>query len=111
VKRASYMLPTKVLRATLCAALVCLGCSKQGEGERCDTNSDDLDCESGLVCRGADQLSIEGRGVALCCPPNGVPPSVDACRAGTPLPNDPDDPVPDPVPPVDAGGGMGDGGP
>ncbi len=105
------MPPTKVIRATFCAALVCLACSKQAEGERCDTNSDNLDCESGLVCRGSDQLSIAGTGIALCCPQDGVPPSVDACRAGTELPMDPlppePDPVPDalPVPGVDAGDG------
>ena len=111
------MLPKKVIRATFCAALACLACAKQAEGERCDTNSDDLDCESGLICRSSDQLSIEGRGVALCCPPDGVPPSVDACRAGSGDPPDEirPDPVPavdagNPVPAVDAGNGAGDGG-
>jgi hypothetical protein len=105
------MLPTKVLRATFCAAFVCLACAKQAEGERCDTNSDDLDCEPGLICRSGDQLSIEGRGVALCCPPDGVPPSVDACRAGAgdpppeELPPEELPPEEPPPPAVDAGDG------
>jgi hypothetical protein len=71
-------------------ALLATACSKQGEGERCDPNSGSLDCESGLICRSADQLSItQTRGVALCCPPDGVPPSVSACSAGAELPDDP----------------------
>lgn len=88
----------------LCAALLA-ACSKQGEGERCDLNSGNLDCDTGLVCRSADQLSITGgRGVALCCPPDDVPPTVNACRAGAELPPD-DDLPPPPPPPVDAGDG------
>jgi len=73
-----------------CLALLA-ACSKQGEGERCDLNSGNLDCETGLVCRSADQLSITGtRGVALCCPQDGVEPSVNACRAGANLPDEVD---------------------
>ena len=73
-----------------CLALLA-ACSKQGEGERCDLNSGNLDCDTGLVCRPADQLSISGtRGVALCCPQDGVEPSVNACRAGANLPDEPD---------------------
>jgi hypothetical protein len=77
---------------TLCAALLVVslfGCAKQQEGERCDPNSGNLDCDTGLVCRSGDQLSIAaGPRAALCCPPEGVPPSVDACRAGAVLPPD-----------------------
>lgn len=70
--------------AALACALVLTGCGKQAEGERCDLNSGSLDCEAGLVCRSSDQLS----GWALCCPPNGEQPNVDACRAGAVLPMD-----------------------
>ena len=70
----------------LCLALLA-ACSKQGQGERCDLNSGNNDCEADLICRSAEQLSITGgRGVALCCPPDDVEPSVDACRAGADLP-------------------------
>lgn len=97
------MLLHPIVRAALCATLVC-ACSEQGEGERCDLNSGNLDCETGLVCRGQDMLSIEGegRGAALCCPPEGVPPSVDACRATALIP---DEELPPPM------GDAGDGGP
>jgi hypothetical protein len=66
-----------------------VACAKQGQGERCDLNSGNLDCETGLVCRSAEQLSVTGgRGVALCCPPDDVEPSVNACRAGAQLPDE-----------------------
>ncbi len=81
------MLPSHLFGAIALALLV-TACGKQGEGERCDPNSGSLDCESGLFCR-AEQLSITGtRGVALCCPPDGVPPNVNACSAGATLPDD-----------------------
>lgn len=78
-----------LLRAALCAALAC-ACSEQGEGERCDTNNFSLDCETGLICRSGESLNIEdeGRGVALCCPPDGVAPSVDACRTTSSIPRE-----------------------
>jgi hypothetical protein len=90
----------------LSGALLCLtflaACGKQVEGERCDLNSGILDCDTGLVCRSGDQTSVTGRGVALCCPPEGVTPSVNACRAaGAELP--PDQEVPPPA--ADAGDG------
>jgi hypothetical protein len=75
---------------TVCAVLLAaslFGCSKQGEGERCDLNSGNLDCDTGLICRSGDQLNIGiGEGFALCCPPDGVAPSVNACNAGAELP-------------------------
>lgn len=82
------MRPARLL-SILCVALLA-ACAKQGEGERCDLNSGNFDCDTGLVCRSAEQLSISGsRGVALCCPPDGVEPDVNACRAGANLPTDP----------------------
>jgi len=84
----------RALGLCLLGLLLALGCAKQGEGERCDQNNADLDCEPGLVCRGEAQLSIKGRGVALCCP-IGATTTVDACRATTTLPPEP--------PPADSG--------
>jgi hypothetical protein len=97
--------------AALACALILTACGKQGEGERCDLNSGSLDCETGLVCRSADQLSITGRGWALCCPPDDVQPTVNACRAGAELPAD-DDPVTQPPtgPDASAPAPAGDGG-
>jgi hypothetical protein len=48
------------------SSLLSLSCSRQAEGERCDTRNGNLDCESGLVCVSAAKLnSIEVGGV--CC--------------------------------------------
>jgi hypothetical protein len=98
------MQPTKVLRAHLYAILILTSaCARQAEGERCDINSGSPgDCETGLVCRTSDQPGLQGRGVALCCPINEGPSTVNACRAGAMLPEEPDDVVP-PAPIVDAG--------
>jgi hypothetical protein len=77
-----------------CGLFVCLalGCSKQGQGERCDQNNGNLDCSGDLVCKGEAQLSLTGntRGVGLCCPAVTDENSVDACRATRPLPSEPD---------------------
>jgi hypothetical protein len=44
------------------------GCSRQGEGERCDLAANgDADCDEGLIC-----LSKVGN-VDRCCPPQGAP--------------------------------------
>lgn len=97
----------------LACALILLACSKQGEGERCDLNSGSLDCDVGLICRSADQLSLPGeqRGWALCCPPDEAQPQVDACRAGAELPRDMPVTLPPDAPPApDAGAPTGDGG-
>lgn len=67
----------------LAAALVVANaCADQGEGERCSKDNDNADCAAGLVCTQAANLSGSGpTGSALCCPPIGVPATVDACQA------------------------------
>jgi hypothetical protein len=80
-----------------------LACGKQGEGERCDPNSANLDCELGLICWTSDQLSNLSTGAGLCCPPDDVQSSVSACQAGAELPDDMDPPAED--------AGAGDAGP
>ncbi|HTV23528.1 MAG TPA: hypothetical protein VMG12_32790 [Polyangiaceae bacterium] len=103
--------PAALIGALLCA-LVLAACGKQGEGERCDLNSGSLDCEVGLVCRSADQLSLQGqqRGWALCCPPDDSVPTVNACRAGAQLPDDDGEVPTGPTPSPDGGTPAGDGG-
>lgn len=90
------------LLAVMLAAVTPLACGEQTEGERCDPNNGSYDCESGLECKRANELNIEGRGVGLCCPPDGVTPTVDACRANARLPDE-DDYVPPPMSGGDAG--------
>jgi hypothetical protein len=92
------MLRTHLYVALLGVSLL-FACSKQGEGERCDPNSGSLDCETGLICRTADQLNIVSTGVGLCCPPDGVPSTVGACQAGAVLP-------PDQAPPANDAGSV-----
>ena len=69
------------------------GCGKQGEGERCDRNNVNQDCEAGLACREVSP------GVQLCCTDPATS-TVDACRSGgTDLPEDDENP---PAQPEDA---------
>ena len=61
------------------------GCSSQGEGERCDKNNDNSDCESGLECVSV----VTGTGTTgtqfRCCPNPRTSSSSAACRGETPL--------------------------
>lgn len=44
------------------------GCSRQGEGERCDfLNAGDEDCDDGLVC--VQAINLVSSGADRCCPP------------------------------------------
>lgn len=76
------------LRWALAGALCCSACGRQSEGERCDPNNASLDCDEGLECKLASELNIEGRGVGLCCPPDGVTPNVNACLTNATLPEE-----------------------
>lgn len=110
------LLPAFFSRCRLGAAgglFLCLtlaACSKQGQGERCDLNNGDLDCEGDLLCKGEASLNISGRGVALCCPRVTDESTVDACRQTAMLmpegdagPEPTPVPLPEPTPEPDAG--------
>src|SRR5260221_12096235 len=60
-------------------------CSKQGEGERCDTNNGNADCESGFECTTTEGLTglnpKAPKGSAICCPPTVPAATTDACRS------------------------------
>jgi hypothetical protein len=57
---------------------VLTACSKQAEGERCDSVvAGNSDCEDGLVCT---RISTE---VERCCPPEGARISDDRCNAAS----------------------------
>ena len=70
-----------LLFATALTLSLSVGCSKQGEGERCDsTAAGDTDCEDGLVCTNVGVGTKEDR----CCPPDGATPGDSRCmRTGT----------------------------
>ncbi|MBI4703514.1 MAG: hypothetical protein HY744_20580, partial [Deltaproteobacteria bacterium] len=54
--------------AALALGAVPSGCSLQAEGERCDRNAGDDDCESGLVCTSPEQLDRTDLGSDVCGP-------------------------------------------
>lgn len=65
--------PTRhALAVVLTGFVLLLACSRQEEGDRCDTKNDDNDCESGLVC--VDYNDLRGGKadqVSRCCNPEG----------------------------------------
>jgi hypothetical protein len=62
-------------------AVLVPGCSKQGEGERCDkVAAGNDDCDSGLVCVDANELADES--TDRCCPPEGEAFSDSRCAPG-----------------------------
>lgn len=69
----SWKKPTqRALAVALAAVVALLACSRQGEGDRCSTENDNNDCESGLICVAAKDLrSEQNDGVSRCCRPEG----------------------------------------
>jgi hypothetical protein len=64
-------------------------CANQGEGQRCDKNSGDSDCASGLVCTTIQSQTPTGTGgaaagglpEAVCCPPQNQSATTTVCSA------------------------------
>ncbi|HEY6726429.1 MAG TPA: hypothetical protein VI197_20475 [Polyangiaceae bacterium] len=70
-RTSSWKKPTqRVLAIAIAGFVTLLACSRQGEGDRCSTENDDNDCESGLICIDADDLRAND-GVPRCCRPDG----------------------------------------
>lgn len=76
------------LRSYLSAALLVLAgtfvfqaCSKQGEGERCESANGNDDCESPLLCKAI------GNG-EICCPDDKAAATTAECRGGSPATTD-----------------------
>lgn len=69
----SWKKPTqRALAVAIAGFVMLLACSRQGEGDRCSTENDDNDCESGLVCVDWRQLrGGEADHVPRCCRPDG----------------------------------------
>lgn len=66
-------------------------CAEQREGERCDKQSGNDDCEQGLICTTQSSSSSSGSGdqsaqgellPAVCCPPQGQHATAQICTAG-----------------------------
>ena len=63
-----------LLVATAVSLSLSVGCSKQGEGERCDyPKAGDSDCDDGLFCVNVDKQD-------RCCPPQGAAISDSRCQ-------------------------------
>ena len=64
-------------------------CSNQGEGQRCDKNSGDSDCASGLVCTTIQSQVTTSTGggptgslpEAVCCPPQNQSATTAVCSS------------------------------
>jgi hypothetical protein len=80
----SSLLPVLAVLCLGTAVLATSGCSRQGEGERCDLangkSGSDSDCADGLVCTSGQQL---GRSSDICCPENRASQEL-SCIPGTP---------------------------
>jgi len=72
-QRHGWHRPTRhALAVVLAGFVLLLACSRQGEGDRCSTENDDNDCESGLICVPPDLLrGGSDDGVSRCCNPEG----------------------------------------
>lgn len=62
-------------------AMLIASCTGQGEGQRCQSDNNDDDCQSGLTC--GPPRSGSGSNFQVCCPPLGQPVTEDLCRQGS----------------------------
>ncbi|CAN5326195.1 hypothetical protein BH09MYX1_BH09MYX1_41400 [soil metagenome] len=65
-------------------AAVVVSCTGQSEGQRCQVQNNDDDCQSGLICTAAAQITIPGTGKAsnadICCPLDRSQATEDICK-------------------------------
>lgn len=71
---------TLVIAIALVSTLI--ACSRQGQGDRCLTDNNDADCESGLVCTPKEELRESELNPLYaadrCCPPSDGPKYTDS---------------------------------
>lgn len=80
IVRPLLRLASRAALVALTVASVAVGCSRQGEGERCDlAAAGHDDCDSGLVCTSCRVL--QGHVVDRCCPPAGTSSSDPRCAS------------------------------
>ena len=68
-----------VTSLTLGGWLVLTACSNNGEGERCQVNNNDDDCEQGLICLASSQVNPSYNSSDRCCPIDRTTASHPAC--------------------------------
>ncbi len=89
-------------------------CATHGEGERCETNNNNDDCDNGLICTPGGQITIvteagvNNSSADICCPPDRSQATTDICKLNPLSPGSdaslPDTGVPDATS-SDSGGG------
>jgi hypothetical protein len=90
-------LPALLLLAFVGAATASVACSNQGEGEFCDPNNGNNDCQDGLECIAAPGVtSAVNRD--RCCPIPPAQPTTTACSLSTTTVIDAATEVPDVIP-------------
>lgn len=57
-----------VTTLTIAGWLALSACSNNAEGERCQVNNNNDDCENGLLCLAASQVNPSYNGSDRCCP-------------------------------------------
>ena len=99
--------PALLLFALVSSLTASLACSSQGEGEVCDRNNGDNDCQSGLTCVAAPGVSDTLTNSFRCCPIAPTQPTTSACTLNTTTAIDASTEVPDgaasPGPDAEAG--------
>jgi hypothetical protein len=75
----------RFLVTVLGALSFAMACSDQGEGERCDTENGNADCEGSLVCTSGIGLRL-GDGVSRCCPAPNEPINDSRCQPARSVP-------------------------
>jgi hypothetical protein len=82
ILRSFLRLAARASLIALATASVAVGCSRQGEGERCDLRgTGNEDCDSGLVC--VSCLELQGHVTDRCCPPDATGSSDPRCARST----------------------------
>jgi hypothetical protein len=99
--------PALLAFAFVAALIAAAACSDQGEGEFCDPNNGNNDCQSGLECVPAPGLSPTLTNRDRCCPILPALPTTTACALNTNTVIDASTEVPDapigPGPDAEAG--------
>jgi hypothetical protein len=73
-----------IVSTVLVAGWITLGaCSNNKEGERCEVNNNNDDCEDGLICIPKAQAAKDYQNADRCCPPPGIVPTHPACKENT----------------------------
>jgi len=73
-----------IVSTLLVAGWITLGaCSNKKEGERCEVNNNNDDCEDGLICIPKAQAAKDYQNADRCCPPPGIVATHAACKENT----------------------------